>query len=65
MENQVTSVLDATKEKIRIEISTQVEEFLKRGGRIDILTDPTRGDGNRGVVWHGDEEAMTLTDLNK
>lgn len=63
METHVTSVLDASKEKIRIEISTQVEAFLKRGGRIDVLTDATRGDGNRGSVWHGDEDALTLNEL--
>lgn len=63
METHVKSALDATKEKIRIEISSQVEDFLKRGGQINVVQDPVPESANRGMVWHGNDEGLTLRDL--
>lgn len=37
MERTIESSLDVAKQRARAEISSQVEEFLRRGGRIKIV----------------------------
>lgn len=37
MNRVIESVLDAEKQRERAEISSQVEEFLRRGGHIEVI----------------------------
>ena len=37
MERTIESSLDVAKQRARAEISSQVEEFLRRGGRIQVV----------------------------
>lgn len=39
MERTIESSLDVAKQRARAEISSQVEEFLRRGGRIQVVED--------------------------
>jgi hypothetical protein len=39
MERTIESSLDIAKQRARAEISSQVEEFLRRGGRIEVVED--------------------------
>jgi hypothetical protein len=44
------------KQRLREEIRCQVEDFLKRGGRIDVLdTALSPGAKQRASIWHGQE----------
>lgn len=49
------------KERMRAEIDRQVEEFLKRGGKIDVLTHSERDNvTNVGSVWHQQDDMSNL-----
>jgi hypothetical protein len=51
------------KERIRLQINAQVEEFLRRGGAIDVVTDnakPVVADA--GSVWDDQEEPTLFSD---
>ena len=50
------------KKRIRDEINTQVEEFLKKGGRIDVLHCRQSGNNKIGAVWHSQDELPLLSD---
>lgn len=51
------------KDRIRIRISAQVDEFLRCGGRIKVLidSDPKRGAGIGGA-WKNQEELPELSE---
>lgn len=48
------------KERMRAEIDTQVEEFLRRGGKIDVLNNDHTGNAAVGSVWHQQDEMSNL-----
>ena len=48
------------KERIRAEIDTQVEEFLRRGGKIDVLNSDVASGSNIGSVWHQQDDMSNL-----
>ena len=48
------------KERMRAEINDQVAEFLKRGGKIDVLTKEQRPATNIGSVWHPSHDMPNL-----
>lgn len=52
------------KQRMRDQIRQQVEEFLHRGGRIDVMdrNPPRRQDCGRGSVWHGHDDYQQLLD---
>ncbi|TXS92802.1 hypothetical protein FV139_12585 [Parahaliea maris] len=52
------------KQRMRDQIRQQVEEFLHKGGRIDVMdrTPPRRQAGERGSVWHGQDDFQQLLD---
>ena len=52
MKSTVRSPGLAEKERIRVEISDQVREFLLRGGQINVVGDPCKSPDNKvGEVW--------------
>ena len=52
MKSTVQSPGLAEKERIRVEISDQVREFLLKGGEINVLDNYSRGSSNKvGEVW--------------
>ncbi len=51
------------KERIRLQIKAQVEEFLRRGGAIEVVTDNARpATGVAGSVWDEQEEIAPYSD---
>ena len=45
------------KNRMRDEIDEQIREYLKQGGKIDVLTGNQRDPRNAiGSVWHGPED---------
>lgn len=45
------------KNRIRDEIDEQVRDYLRRGGKIDVLSVNQNSTGNAmGSVWHGSED---------
>jgi hypothetical protein len=51
------------KERIRLQLNAQVEEFLRRGGAIDVVTGNTRPTVTEaGPLSDDDEELMPFTD---
>jgi predicted NUDIX family NTP pyrophosphohydrolase len=48
------------KERMRAEIDSQIEEFLRRGGKIDILNSDVAGGSSVGSVWHQQEDMTNL-----
>ncbi len=49
------------KQRVRAEIASQVEEFLRRGGRIDVVEQNNKGGQNAiGNVWHSHHELADL-----
>lgn len=49
------------KERMRAEIDSQVEEFLQRGGKIDVLSGPNQQKAsNVGSVWHQQDDMSTF-----
>jgi len=51
------------KERIRLQINEQVEEFLRRGGAIDIVTDNARSAmAMVGSVGEHEEELTSFSD---
>ena len=53
----------AEKERIRLQINAQVEEFLRRGGAIDVITENCRSSlGVAGSVGDYDEELTSFSD---
>jgi len=54
-------VTDTEKQRMRAEIDNQVAEFLRRGGKIDVLNDqPSQSDNKLGSVWHAQDDAQLL-----
>lgn len=51
------------KQRMRDQIRQQVEEFLHRGGRIDVMDrGANRQAKQRGPVWHGQDDFQQLLD---
>jgi len=51
------------KERMRLQINAQVEEFLRRGGAIEVVTDnASPGTAIVGSVWDDQEELRTFSD---
>jgi len=51
------------KERIRLQINAQVEEFLRRGGAIDVITDNARPAVTMaGSVWDEQQELTPFPD---
>ncbi|WP_116364361.1 hypothetical protein [Parahaliea mediterranea] len=49
------------KQRIRDQIRQQVEEFLHRGGRIDVMDGKPRLQAvRRGPVWHGQDDFQQI-----
>ncbi len=48
------------KERMRAEIDSQVEEFLRRGGKIEVLNNDHAGSAAVGSVWHQQDEMPNL-----
>ena len=49
------------KERIRFEIENQVEQFLQKGGRIDVLSkDGSHQDPRPGWVWQNHDDDIGL-----
>ena len=52
MTKKIDSSGSCEKERIRDEIDEQIAEYLRKGGRIQVLSRPeTDLDKNRGIVW--------------
>lgn len=52
MTKKIDSSGSCEKERIRDEIDEQIAEYLRKGGRIQVLSRPeTDTDKNRGSVW--------------
>ncbi len=51
------------KERIRLQINAQVEEFLRRGGVIDVVTNHAKP--NMAEVAHMGDDQEELTPLSK
>jgi len=48
---------------MRLQINAQVEEFLRRGGAIEVVTDnASPGTAIVGSVWDDQEELRTFSD---
>lgn len=47
------------KERIRLQINAQVEEFLRRGGAIDVVTDNSRPAVAMGGTGWDDQQDLT------
>lgn len=61
MTKKIDSSGSFEKERIRDEIDEQVAEYLRRGGRIQVLTRPeTDLDTNRGSVWQSNFDDAEL-----
>lgn len=57
MKQTIDSSNMTEKNRIRDEIDEQIREYLKRGGKIDVLSGKQTKTGNPvGSVWHGSEE---------
>ena len=55
------SISEHEKERMRAEIDDQVAEFLRRGGKIDVLTDDKHSSAsNIGSVWHPHDDMSNL-----
>ena len=50
------------KDRIRSEINAQIEEFLRRGGQIDVLTRDANSSAAKGKVWRNPNEVTGLFD---
>ena len=51
------------KERIRLQISAQVEEFLRRGGAIDVVTDNSKKAAAAvGSAWSDHDDLAPLFD---
>jgi hypothetical protein len=51
------------KERIRLQINAQVEEFLRRGGAIEVVTDNAKpATGVAASVWDDQEESTPYSD---
>ena len=49
------------KERIRFEIEKQVEQFLQKGGRIDVISkDGSQQDRHPGWVWQNHDDDIGL-----
>ena len=52
----------AEKERIRAEIENQVQQFLQKGGHIDVLVQGgTRKEGHPGSVWENLDDEIGLS----
>jgi hypothetical protein len=52
----------AEKERIRAEIESQVQQFLQKGGHIDVLAHcGTRKEGHPGSVWEDLDDEIGLS----
>ena len=50
------------KDRQRLEIAREIENFIAKGGRIEVLSDSESQMARRiGSVWHGDEAALPDT----
>ncbi len=53
---------ESEKNRIRNEIDVQVEEFLKSGGKIDVVNSKNRSPRAAiGSVWHGSDDIPGLS----
>ena len=51
------------KQRMRSEIASQVEEFLRNGGRIQVVEKETRSPpASIGSAWHDNDDLMDLSD---
>jgi hypothetical protein len=51
------------KERIRLQINAQVEEFLRRGGAIEVVTgNRSPGMSMEGIAWDDQDELDSLSD---
>ena len=51
------------KERLRLQINAQVEEFLRRGGAIEVVTVNTRpAVADVGSVWDEQDDLTTVSD---
>jgi len=51
------------KERIRLQINAQVEEFLRRGGAIEVVTHNTKpAVADAGSDWDDEEELTSFSD---
>jgi hypothetical protein len=51
------------KQRVRAEIASQIEDFLRRGGRIEVLTKESQDRPNSvGSIWHSNDHLMGFSD---
>jgi hypothetical protein len=56
-----TNVIE--KQRVRAEIASQIEEFLRKGGRIEVLEKNSEKSANSiGNVWHTNDDLTDLSD---
>ena len=61
MANLKSRTSEQEKHRMRAEIDRQVEEFLRRGGKIDVVEDEHRTrTSSVGSVWHTQDDASNL-----
>ena len=61
MPRSKTVVSDNEKQRMRAEIDDQIAEFLRRGGKIDVLTDESGQTAPQlGSVWHTPDDVNPL-----
>ncbi len=60
MSKPKTYASEYEKQRMRAEIDSQVEEFLRRGGKIDVLNSGLTGGDSVGSVWHQQDEMSNL-----
>ncbi len=59
--NDTTGVME--KQRVRAEIASQIEEFLRNGGRIEVLEkNSDKSPRSIGNVWHNSDYAVDPSD---
>ncbi len=59
---KVTDISVMEKQRVRAEIASHIEEYLRRGGRIEVLEKESKHRPNSvGSIWHSNDD---LTDFS-
>lgn len=60
MAKQKTPASEHEKQRMRAEIDSQIEDFLRRGGKIDVLNSGVANSSDIGSVWHQQDDMSNL-----
>lgn len=60
---KLTDISTMEKQRVRAEIASQIEEFLRRGGRIDVLEKNSQHrPASVGSIWHNNDDPTDFSD---